>query len=156
MSSSEMKPAKIPNDIAEFCDQFGACREGREWGVANCKDMAEAWQTLKPEWLIWVATRKGVLDDCSLRLFACWSVRQVWHLLTDQRSKNAVEVAERFARGEAMREELTAAWDAAWDAARDAWDAACAARDAACAAACAAQAAYVRASFPNPFAKVAP
>jgi hypothetical protein len=56
----------------------------------------------------------------TLRLFACWCVRQVWHLLTDERSRNAVEVAERYASGEAMSAELDAARDAAWAAARDA------------------------------------
>ncbi len=64
-------------------------------------------------------------NDKTLRLFACWCVRQVWDLLTDERSRNAVEVSEKFARGEATSEELAAARDAAWCAA---W---CAARDAA-------------------------
>jgi hypothetical protein len=83
-------------------------------------------------------------NDKNLRLFACWCVRQVWHLLTDERSKNAVEMAEKFANGEATEDELNAAWDAArdaaWAAARDAaGDAAwAAARDAAWAAAWAA------------------
>jgi len=64
-------------------------------------------------------------NDKSARLFACWCARQVWHLMTDKRSRNAVEVAERHANGEATDEELAAAWAAAWDAARDAaWDAA--------------------------------
>ena len=53
-----------------------------------------------------------------LRLWACWCVRQQWHLLTDERSRNAVDVAERFTRGEATQEALAAARAAAWDAAR--------------------------------------
>ena len=61
-------------------------------------------------------------------LFAVWCARQVQHLMTDQRSLDALDVAERFANGEATSEELRAAWDAAWAAARDAaWDAAWAA-----------------------------
>jgi hypothetical protein len=96
-----------------------------------------------------------------LRLWGCWCIRNtpisggrtVWDLLADPRSRNSVEVAERFALGEATCEELGAAWAAArdaagaaaWAAARDAargaaWDAArgaawAAARDAAGAAA---------------------
>ncbi|CAJ2903058.1 putative bacteriophage protein [Burkholderia pseudomallei] len=93
--------------------------------------------------------------DRDLRLFAVWCARQVEHLMQDQRSKDALNVAERFANGEATDEERDAArdaawdawaaardatWDAAWDAARDAaraaaraaaWDARAAARDAA-------------------------
>lgn len=52
-----------------------------------------------------------------LRLSACWCVRQKWHLLTDERSRSAIEVAERFARGESTREELAAASAAAYSAA---------------------------------------
>ena len=60
-----------------------------------------------------------------LRLFACWCVRntplhdgrKVWDLLADERSRNAVVVAERFAVGEANTRELLAAKDEAWGAA---------------------------------------
>ena len=67
---------------------------------------------------IWAATCKGILDNKTLRLFACKCVREIWHLVTDERSCNAVEVAEKFAIGEATQEELAAAWAAARDAAR--------------------------------------
>jgi hypothetical protein len=120
--------------IKEFCDTHDACIEGRKWALTNCATMEEAWdKCTNNEWLAWIATRKGVFDDRTLRLFACWCVRQAWHLLTDERSRNAVEVAERFANGEATQKELAAAWYAAWAAAwAAAWDAAWyAARDAA-------------------------
>jgi len=106
-----------------------------------------------------VASRRTVLwmADASreLRLFGCWCVRnveladglKVWDLLTDERSKTAVEVAERYVDGLATGKELIvaraaalvaachaarAARDAAWIAARVASrDAAGVARDAA-------------------------
>jgi len=60
--------------------------------------------------------------DKEIRLFAVLCARQVEHLLTDQRSKDALVVSEKFANGEATEIELAtagaAAWAAAWDAAR--------------------------------------
>ena len=70
-------------------------------------------QRIPAEDKIWAATREGILDDKTLRLFACKCVREVWHLLTDERSKNAVIVAERYAIGEASEKELKSAASAA-------------------------------------------
>jgi hypothetical protein len=129
--------------IEEFCDKHDACVDIKEWAVATgARDMAALWARtdMQPEWRLWIATRPGLLDDRTLRLFACWSVRQVWHLLTDKRSRNAVEIAERYANGKATAEELeaarAAAWAAAWAAAGEAageaaWAAGAAARAAA-------------------------
>ena len=76
---------------------------------------------------------KAVTDyDREMRLYAVWCARQVQHLLTDRRSIDALDVAERLARGLATDSELNAAraaasaaaraaasatWDATWDAA---------------------------------------
>lgn len=71
------------------------------------------------------------------RMYAVRTARSVQHLMSDERSIHALDVAERHARGEATDSELAAAWAgagaaardagraAAWNAARDAaWDAA--------------------------------
>ena len=104
---------------------------------------------------LWVVCREEIVYAKTLRLFAVFCARQVEHLLTDELSKNAIDVAERYAYGKATYEELREAGDAAWavasDAASDAaraaayaasdaarvaaWAAAYAARDAAWAAA---------------------
>lgn len=104
--------------IESFCDRHGECYDGKEWEFENCSTMSDVWERAKPEYLIWIATRHGVLDDKTMRLFACWCVRQVWHLLDDERSRNAVVVSEKFANGVATKEEFAAARDAAWAAAR--------------------------------------
>jgi hypothetical protein len=44
-----------------------------------------------------------------IRLYAVWCARQVQHLMTDPRSIAALDVAERFARGEATKAKLEAA-----------------------------------------------
>ena len=75
--------------------------------------------------------------DREWRLFAVWCARQVQHLITDKRSLHALDVAERFANGQATIAELDAAWEAAREAAWEAswaapWEAALeAAREAA-------------------------
>jgi len=92
--------------------------------------------------------------DKLARLFACQCVRQVWHLLTDERSRTAIEVAERYAVGEATHDDLKAAARSAADAAvaayyadADADYAAYAAADAAAVAAYAADAAAAAAYY---------
>ena len=73
--------------------------------------------------------RAGPQHASIWRMYAVRCARRVQHLLTDERSLQALNVAERHARGLATDEELAAAedaaWAATWPAARDAaWAAA--------------------------------
>jgi hypothetical protein len=62
----------------------------------------------------------GMTSDRKQRLFAAACCRRVWHLLTDPRSREAVEAQERFADGLVTARDLAAAESAA----KDAWVAA--------------------------------
>src|SRR5207248_10538622 len=59
------------------------------------------------QWVAWADPVKMLkwaragLTDRQLRLFACACARRVWHVLTEEESRRAVEVAERLADGEA-------------------------------------------------------
>jgi hypothetical protein len=128
----------------DFLKKHDACTGGAKWALSIGDDMADVWNAMieqgKLDWLIWTVTRPGVFPDSVLRKLACRFVREtplsdgrkVWDLLTDERSRKAVEVAEAYADGKATYEELDAARDAAYAAYAAARTAAyAAARDAA-------------------------
>ena len=109
----------------DFLKKHDACTGGAKWALSIGEDMVDVWDAMieqgKHEWLIWTATRPGVFPDTVLRKLACRFVREtpladglvVWDLLTDERSRKAVEVAEAYADGKATYEELDAARTAA-------------------------------------------
>lgn len=132
--------------IEGFCDLHDACHDWRRWALKNCESVRDAWERLPHNFLLWAATRPGVLTDKELRLFAVFCARQVQHMMTDPRSIAAIDVAERFAHGDASSEELAAAWAASDAASGAAWAAASdAAKDA--------QSAWLRANTTPNFSK---
>src|SRR3982751_6201007 len=68
-------------------------------------DTAEAaWLTRdEPEQML--ECLAGRASDRKLRLFAAACCRRVWHLLSDERSRKAVEVGEKFSDGVISNEE---------------------------------------------------
>ena len=144
----------------EFLKKHEACKDGAKWALSVSEDMADVWDAMieqgKHDWLIWTVTRPGVFPDSVLRKLACRFVREtplsdgrkVWDLLTDERSRKAVEVAEAYADGNATGGELQAAYAAAcaaYAAARAAYTPAYTAARAAYTAAYAARAVYAAA-----------
>ena len=108
----------------DFCRNFNACAPGTRFAL-KFKNMRDCYAALlngeagdrSAEWAIWTFTREGVTNDRDLRLFAVKCARRVEHLMDDERSRKALDVAERYANGEATDAELDAARDAARDAA---------------------------------------
>ena len=114
----------MPESLNDLLIRLDVCTEAKTWAESQ-PDLATAWKECRrADWMFWLLDAMNYEDPKNYRLIACACVREtpladgrkVWDLLTDPRSRNAVEVAERFAIGEATEQE----WDAAWDAARDA------------------------------------
>ena len=123
--------------------KLNACPEAVEWVRENDYNLQQAWENChRGDWMLWLAFRKKV-NDKKLTLAKARCARLVIHLMEDEQSRNAVEVAEKYGAGQATGEELEKARDAAYDAYADAdADAAAAAYDAYAAYAAAAHAAY--------------
>jgi regulator of protease activity HflC (stomatin/prohibitin superfamily) len=73
----------------------------------------DAWNNCeRGDWMLWIAQRVGV-DIRTLTLAKALCAKTVIDLMKDHRSINAVNVAERFGRGEADEDELRSAAHAA-------------------------------------------
>lgn len=92
------------SNLRQQLQDLNACLAAIEW--VDYRDHATAWaECQRGDWMLWVAARAGV----DLRIVTRAKVecaKLVEHHLTDPRSINALRVAERFANGEATRDEL--------------------------------------------------
>ena len=105
----------------ELLQKLDACADAVEWSK-GFETLEAAWNGCRrSDWMLSLLREIGFDNPRILRLYACACVRRtpigdgrtVWDLLTDERSKNAVLVAENFANGLATEEELAAARTAA-------------------------------------------
>ena len=97
----------------QFLKAHEACQEGLDWVVENCDNLQDAWDKVKPEWLIWLATETPILTDRELHEFGLWCANQVKHLMTDERTIKALEAKRKWLDGEIADEELCATCAAA-------------------------------------------
>jgi hypothetical protein len=72
---------------------------------------------------IWCLRSAPKEYDNKIRLFAISIARHVQHLMQDHRSIDALDVAERYAKGKANKKELKSAWSASKAAVEEEWSA---------------------------------
>ena len=103
-------------EFQNLLEDIQACQEARNW-VAD-RSLVDAWKTCeRPDWLLFFADKSGAITEKEWRLLACAFARTALKYTTDPQPLKTIEVAERFARGEASVEELGAAYRAAMSAA---------------------------------------
>jgi hypothetical protein len=107
--------------LIENLNDWEACEASIDW-LRTQPDLQTAWESCgRADWLMWLLYEIGYPDKGKLRALACRFVRETklpngrttWDLLTDDRSRKAIETAEAYTRGEATGEELTEARKAA-------------------------------------------
>jgi len=86
-------------------EKLNACREAIEW-VKTQKSPTDAWQNCeRGDWMLWITKRLN-LDDRKLTLAKAMCVKQIEHLMKDQRSKDTLQAAIDYGNGKISREEL--------------------------------------------------
>ena len=100
----------------ELLIELRACSEAREWAEDKTIEQVVE-QCHRGDWLLWLA-RKVDIGLQPLKLAKGHCANTVRHLMKDERSIKAVDIAIAFGEGKATREELEAA-AAAYAAAAD-------------------------------------
>src|SRR3990167_4039983 len=86
---------------------LNACSDAKQF--ASNKSLEEVWNTCsRGDWMLWLA-KKADIDLRILTKAKALCANTVRHLMKDERSKNAIDVAIKFGNGIATLEELNAA-----------------------------------------------
>lgn len=88
-----------------YLQEIDACPEARQW-ADDQPDYKTAWEICeRGDWMLRIAKKQDVcIRKITLAKVSC--ARLVQHLMKDERSINALDVAERFGNGLATLEEL--------------------------------------------------
>lgn len=113
---------------ADFLWEHRAHTEYTKWALSISDDMADVWDALveqdKYDWLMWTFMRPRVfpifihhkLVSRFIRETPIGGGKTVWDVLTDERSRRLVEVAEAFTNGKATADEFWTARAVAYEA----------------------------------------
>ena len=138
-NDGKTKPNQPMKTFKQYLESLEAYQPAIDWAGDKTIEQVVA-DCHRGDWLLWLAKKCGVeLQPLTLAKAHC--VNTVRHLMTDERSIKAVDVAIAFGEGRATRDELDTAAHAADAAAASAYASAAAAADASAAAYAAADAA---------------
>ncbi len=97
--------------LTTYLRSLGACAEAVTWAETQ-PDLPTAWSNCqRSDWMLWLLDKRGYKDERVLRLLACDFAEAELHLVSagEDRPKQAIEVARRYANGDATKAELSAA-----------------------------------------------
>ena len=118
LAISVMYPLATTTARIDACNPFKGrrSRAAKLLGITEPSDQPISYEKLLDalgfDDAIWCCRAQFDLSP-TWRRYAVWCARQVQHLMTDRRSLDALDVAERHAAGDATDEELATAEDAA-------------------------------------------
>jgi regulator of protease activity HflC (stomatin/prohibitin superfamily) len=99
----------------EFLKQNNACSNGYEF-ASKYPILLDAWNNCeRGDWMLWLAKKLDV-DIQVLTLAKAHCANTIRHLMKDERSRNAVDIAIKFGEGIVTIEELNASAAAAYAA----------------------------------------
>jgi len=102
-------------EFNNYLKNADACERAIDW--SNGKSLREAWeQCERGDWLLWLYSNLFPENKRQITLAKGLCAKTVYGLMTDKRSRDAVDVAIRFGRNEAEEKELAAAAASAADA----------------------------------------
>jgi hypothetical protein len=97
-------------EAIEKLKQLNVCYGALNWVEENNLNTIEeiVSKCERGDWLLWLSNKLGI-DIKPITLAKALCAKTVIHLMKDERSIKAIEVAERFGKGEVTIEELNAA-----------------------------------------------